>query len=70
MAEEQFKAYPFEDRLVAGEPVTDDMIDDVTTFYDESLHQWHTLIQVLDSYWEIIIDDETLETVETETSNG
>ena len=70
MAEEQFKANPFEDRLVAGEAVTEDMIDDITTFYDEGLHQWHVMIQVLDSYWEIIIDDETLETVETETSNG
>ena len=47
--------------------ITDEQI---TTFYNEEENHWITIIRVEDSYWEISIDDETLNVVETDTSNG
>lgn len=72
LAELEFAKKLQEGYVVAGRPVTKDMIteDDITLVYLEEENMWTALFRIEDSYWEISIDDETLNVVESNTSNG
>ena len=52
--------------------MTVDMIDpdEVSTFFDRKDQNWHVVIRILDSWWEIVLDDLQLKKLETKTSNG
>lgn len=71
-AKRQFALNPMDGHLVAGEKVTVDMIDpdEVSTFFDGKDQTWHVVIRILDSWWEIVLDDLQLKKLETKTSNG
>ena len=55
---------------IGGRPVTEDMIDDVAVMYLEADEQWYGVVTVEDTYWEIQIDADTLEPLDTSRSNG
>lgn len=67
---EQFAIALAEGYEVGGVRVTEDMIDDVAVIYLEEENEWYGLVAVGDSYWEIAIDADTLECLDTERSNG
>ena len=43
---------------------------EVSTFFDGKDQTWHVVIRILDSWWEIVLDDLQLKKLETKTSNG
>ena len=55
---------------VGGKRVTEDMIDDVAVLYLEAEGQWYVLAAIGDSYWELALDADTLEPLDTSVSNG
>lgn len=67
---EQFAAALEEGYEVGGVRVTEDMIDNVSVVYLEEENEWYGIVAVGDSYWEIAIDADTLECLDTERSNG
>ncbi len=67
---EQFSIALREGYEIGGQPVTEEMIDDVAVFYLEEENEWYGIVEVGDSYWEIEIDADTLETIDTVRSNG
>ena len=67
---EQFAEAMAEGYEIGGRPVTEDMIDDVAVMYLETEEQWYGVVTVWDTYWEIEIDADTLEPLDTSRSNG
>ena len=55
---------------VGGEPVTQDMIDDVTVMYLEEAGEWLGIVTVGDSFLEVEVDADTLEVLDASRSNG
>ena len=67
---EQFAEALEEGYEIGGRLVTEDMIDDVAVMYLETEEEWYGVVTVEDTYWEIQIDADTLEPLDTSRSNG
>lgn len=67
---EQFSAALREGYEIAGEPVTEEMIDDVAVFYLAEENVWYGIVAIGDSFWELSVDADTLEPLDSVRSNG
>ena len=53
-----------------GVRVTEDMVDSVALLYLEAEEQWYAIVAIRDSFWELALDADTLEPLDSFTSNG
>ena len=53
-----------------GVRVTEDMVDSVDLIYLEAEEQWYAIVAIRDSFWELALDADTLEPLDSFTSNG
>lgn len=55
---------------IGGEPVTQDMADDIAVLYLEEANEWLGIVTVGDSFLEVEVDADTLEVLDASRSNG